>query len=287
MKHILRLIVALIIIGVVMLIVYSNDGKEEVSLQPTEDTTTTMPLTVEKENPITKEEYLQYATMTLSAYSKEQRELLENEIIPMICCQVAEKFSSDYEKILKDYTGMGGIKIKPSYDDFRNAWIAYFNFNDYRNLIDRYLNVYNNTLKDFYNDFCKSLKVNNISTSYPSCFTHFDLPTGHIENYVNEEMKQFYWDMADYAVDGLLILAEVATVGMTTPLLVAKWAKTGYDVCATVDELLLDDSTEESEKLEISIAESLMLTVENYLINEYDNFFSAANSQVYNNIKNK
>ncbi len=286
MKHILRLIVVLIIIGVVMLIVYSNDDKEEIPLQSTEDTAATLQ-SAEEEKPITKEEYLQYASMTLSAYSKEQRELLENEIIPMICCQVAEKFSGDYEKILKDYTGMGGIKIKPSYEDFRKAWEANFNFYDYRNLIDRYLNVYNNTLKDFYADFCKSLEVNNISTSSPSCFTHFDLPKGQIENYVDTEMKQFYCDMADYAVDGLLILAEVATVGMTTPLLVAKWAKTGYDVSATVDELLLDDSTEESEKLEISIAESLMLTIENYLINEYDKFFSAANSQVYNNIKNK
>ena len=286
MKHILRLIVALIVIGVVVLIVHSNDDKEEVPQQSTEDTTTTLQPT-EEEKPITKEEYLQYASMMLSDYTKEQRELLENEIIPMICCQVAEKYSGDYEKILKDYTGMGGIKIKPSYEDFRKAWEANFNFYDYRNLIDNYLNVYNNTLKDFYADFCKGLEVDNISPTYPSCFTRFALPSDHIENYVNEEMKQFYWDMADYAVDGLLILAEVASGGTATPLLVAKWAKTGYDVSATVDELFLDDSTEESEKLEISIAESLMLTIENYLINEYDKFFSAANSQVYNNIKNK
>ena len=285
MKHILRLIVALIIIGIVVLIIQSNDGEDEVPQQTSDTTATLQP--AEEEKPITKEEYLQYATMTLSAYSKEQRELLENEIIPMICCQVAEKFSGDYEKILKDYTGIGGIKIKPSYEDFRKAWEANFNFYDYRKLIDRYLNVYNNTLKDFYADFCKGLEVNNISPTYPSCFTHFDIPKGQIENYVDTEMKQFYWDMADYAVDGLLILAEVASGGTATPLLIAKWAKTGYDVSATVDELLLEDSTEESEKLEISIAESLMLTIENYLINEYDKFFSWSNALIYNNIKNK
>ena len=266
-------------------IISCNNGSGGVSSQKSDDTVSSQLLIEDK--PLTKEDYLKYATLTLPAYANEQYELLNSEIIPMICSQVAEKFDKDFNKILDEYTGIGGVKVKPSYADFQEAWHSNFDFNDYRNLIDKYLNEYNNTLKDYYIDYCKELDIDNISVKYPVCFAKFDIPKDDIENYVNEEMKQFYWDMADYAVDGLLILSEFVSAGTTTPLLIAKWAKTGYDVGATVDELFLDDSLEESEKLEIAIVESILLTIENYLLEEYERCFSLANNQVYNNIKMK
>ena len=273
-------------------VVSCSNGSSSVSIQTSDDTSgisqsAVASQQVEEEKPLTKEDFLRYARLTLPAYSKEQCEVLENEIIPLICYQVAEKFKKDFEKIMKDYTGLGGIKIKPSYPDFREAWVSNFDFNDYRNLIDKYLNEYNNTLKDFYTDFCRELEIGNISMKYPECFAKFDIPKDNIEKYVDEEMRQFYWDMADLAVDGALCVADVFSGGALTPVIVAKWMKTGWDVGTTVDELFLDDSIEESEKLEIAVAESFLLMIDNYLRCEYERFFASANNQIYNNINSK
>ncbi len=234
---------------------------------------------------LTKEEKLDYASTVLEKYTSMQQQLLEEEIIPIICQQLSDKIAEDFEYIIAEYDDKW--KIKDNYPDFYTAWHHHFDFYYYKMIVDENLTAYNATLAQFYADFCNKIGTRTPYVSYPQCFVAFEIPKGDINNYIDKKNEDFYWNMADYAVDGVLILSEFVSGGATTPLLVAKFAKTGYDVASTVDQLFFEDAMEDNEKLFVAVSESLFITMENYLKEKYSDCMNNAANQIYKNIKSE
>ena len=225
-----------------------------------------------------KEEKIELATQILNEYKNEQLQLFKDEVIPIILTTVSERFADDFEKILTEYNGFGGFKMIDTYDGFYEAWQKFFAWVHYEFMVNENLEAFYQVNEDFYTDICSQFGINDIKLQYPPrCFTHFDIPRHDVEQFVKEEQGKALVTLGDFAIDGLLITAEILTAGAATPIVVvvafANGAKTGYDIVKFTDELFFDESVDNNEKLMIAITEGIMVQLGTYLEKEYTDYF--------------
>ena len=219
----------------------------------------------------TKQQFEEYVNNVLNSF--------ENDVIPMILQDVNDELAVDFEKILENYVGIGGFKVRHDYDEFEQAWHSVIYTNKYNTIINSMMMSYDGDVLEFYTQY-SALTPINIQSSFSTYGLNIGLPDDLIKEYTENENCE---TIKVALINGVFLVLDVATWGASTPVHIAVTAAdvayTGYDLY----QEFTADATQE-EILCANMAQFVDMQILAFLQIEYASYLRKQNRIAFNQI---
>lgn len=184
-----------------------------------------------------------------------------SSVMPIIEVEVDSMIEHDYQELFGKYDE--GLNLFSANQDIRSLWNQHVNAENYRSMINNYIDMYMGTVHDLYSDYYKSLTGRTLTISFesinlPKVYVPFpDAIMKDAERYADKKTSDEIKNIAEGAISGALAYFSGG-------------ASLAFDI-ATISKDVYDEITNTEISPEFAMEEMSINYVCNSITNEYLN----------------